>query len=101
MPASAARRAGTGYAAALLAALPAIVFGGSGDPLPADFTAYPSWIAHIALAVLLVGLIGVHLLAALCHQLVRKNRVFRRWLLGRRGLSNPAVAAKEVLDIYP
>jgi cytochrome b561 len=82
-------------------ALPAIVFGGSGDPLPADFAAYPSWIAHIALAVLLVGLIGLHLLAALCHRLVRKDRLLQRMLLGRRGLSNPAVAAEEVLDIYP
>lgn len=63
--------------------------------------AYPSWIAHVSLAVLLVGLVGLHLLAALCHQLVRRDRLFRRMLLGRRGLSNPAVAAKELLDIYP
>jgi len=48
---------------------------------------------YVSLAVLLVGLIGLHLLAALCHQLVRKDRLFRRML--------PAVAAKEVLDIYP
>jgi cytochrome b561 len=73
----------------------------SADPnSEATDAAYPSWIAHIALAVLLVGLIGLHLLAALCHQLVRKDRLFRRMPLGR-DLSNPAVAAKEVLDIYP
>jgi cytochrome b561 len=86
--------AGTGYATALLAGLPAIVFGGSGDPLPADFAAYPSWIVHVALAVLLVGLIALHVLAALYHQFVRKDRLFRRMLFGRRRLPDPVAAVK-------
>ena len=88
------RHFGTGYATALLAGLPAIVFGGSGEPLPADFAAYPSWIVHVALAVLLVGLIALHVLAALYHQFVRKDRLFWRMLFGRRRLPDPVAAVK-------
>jgi hypothetical protein len=50
--------AASGHATALLARLPAIAFGDSGDPLPADFLTYPSWIAHVALAMFLAGVIA-------------------------------------------
>ena len=68
----------------LLAGLPAIVFGGSGDPLPPTFKIYPTRVAHGYVAALLAGFIVVHLLAALYHQLVRKDGLFRRMFLGRR-----------------
>jgi cytochrome b561 len=76
--------AGTGYATALLAGLPAIVFGGSGDPLPPSFLIYPTFAAHGVIAALLVGLIVLHLLAALYHQFVRKDGLLRRMVVERR-----------------
>jgi cytochrome b561 len=74
--------AGTGYATAILAGLPAIVFGASGAPLPPDFTIYPTRVAHGIVAALLVGLIVLHVLAAIYHQFGRKDGLFRRMLFG-------------------
>lgn len=75
---------GTGYATGILAGLPAIVFGGSGDPLPPSFAIYPTRVAHGYLAAFLAGLIAVHVLAACYHQFVRKDALLRRMLFGRR-----------------
>jgi cytochrome b561 len=83
----------TGYATGLLAGLPDIVFAGSGDPLPASFTVFPTFVAHGYLAALLTGLIALHVLAALYHQVVRKDALLRRMWFGRR-LPAPTVAAK-------
>jgi cytochrome b561 len=85
--------AGTGYATALLAGLPAIVFGGSGDPLPATFLTFPTRIAHGYLAALLTALIGLHVLAALYHHFVRNDGLLRRMFFGRC-VSNPAASAE-------
>jgi cytochrome b561 len=78
--------AGTGFATGILAGLPEIVFAESGDPLPPSFAIYPTWIAHFYLATLLVAFISLHTLAALYHQFVRKNGLFRRMFFGRRSL---------------
>jgi cytochrome b561 len=85
--------AGTGYATAILAGLPEIVFAGSGGPLPPSFLAYPTRVAHGTIATLLVGFILLHVLAALYHQLVRKDRLFRRMGFGHRGLDGAAPPA--------
>jgi cytochrome b561 len=77
--------AGTGYATAIVAGLPAIVFAGSGDPLPPSFLIYPTRIAHGYIGALLAGVISLHVLAALYHQFVRKDGLFRRMFFGRRG----------------
>jgi cytochrome b561 len=79
--------AGTGYTTGILAGLPAIVFAGSGDPLPPTFLIYPTRVAHGYLAALLAGVIIVHVLAALYHQFVRKDGLFRRMAFGRRVIS--------------
>jgi len=68
----------SGLATALAAGLPAIVFGGSGDPLPPSFLIYPPRVAHGTIATLLVGLIVLHGLAALYHHFVRKDRLIER-----------------------
>jgi cytochrome b561 len=81
--------AGSGYATAILAGLNRSVFQGSGDPLPPSFAAYPSFMAHFYVALLLVGFIVVHVLAALYHQFARSNRLFRRMWFGRR-VSGPS-----------
>jgi cytochrome b561 len=74
----------SGYATGLLAGLPAIVFGNSGDPLPASFESYPSMTAHFIIALLLIALIVLHALAACYHQFIRNDGLFRRMGFGRR-----------------
>jgi len=83
---------GTGYATGILAGHPAIVFAGSGDPLPPSFALYPTWVAHGYLAALLAGLIALHLLAALYHHFVRKDRLFRRMSFARRAADSSVAA---------
>jgi cytochrome b561 len=75
---------GTGYATGILAGLPEIVFAGSGAPLPRTFAVYPTFVAHGIVAALLVGFIALHVLAAIYHQFVRRDRLLRRMLFGRR-----------------
>jgi hypothetical protein len=67
-----------------LAGLLAIVFGGSGAPLPTSFMIFPSFVAHGWLAALLAGFIVLHVLAAFYHQFVRRDRLFARMFYGRR-----------------
>jgi len=78
----------SGYATAIIAGLNKIVFQGSGDPLPASFAIYPSFIAHGYAAALLAGLIALHVLAALYHQFVRKDGLFGRMFFGRRATNS-------------
>jgi cytochrome b561 len=80
---------GSGFTTAILAGLPAIVFGGSGAPLPPTFKIYPSFLAHGYIATILAAFIGLHVLAALYHQFVMKDQLFRRVFLGRR-VQNPS-----------
>jgi cytochrome b561 len=54
----------SGYATAILAGLNKSVFQGSGDPLPANFDIYPSFVAHSYIGALLTGLIVLHVAAA-------------------------------------
>ena len=80
---------GSGFTTAILARLPAIVFGGSGAPLPPTFKIYPSFLAHGYIATILAGFIVLHVLAAFYHQFVRRDRLFARMFYGRRA-SGPA-----------
>lgn len=73
----------TGYTTAILAGLPEIVFSRSGDPLPPSLLIYPTRIAHGYLAVILAGLILLHLFTVLYHQFVVKDGLFRRMSFGR------------------
>lgn len=83
----------TGFATGIVAGLPAIVFANSGDPLPLTFAAYPTWTTHRTLAIILAGLIAVHVLAALYHHFVMKDGLLRRMLFGRR-TPEPPIAAE-------
>lgn len=74
----------SGLAIANMAGLPAIVFGGSGDPLPVDFSAYPPRAAHGILATVLGLLILGHIAAGMFHQFVRKDGLFGRMWFGDR-----------------
>jgi cytochrome b561 len=85
--------AGTGYTTAILAGLPAIVFAGSGAPLPPTSLIYPTRVAHGYIATFLAGFIVLHVLAAFYHQFARKDGLFRRMFFGRR-VSNPSAATE-------
>lgn len=73
---------GTGYTTGILARLPAIVFARSGQPLPPSLAIFPTWTVHRALAIVLVGLIVLHVSAACYHQFIKKGGLFRRMFLG-------------------
>jgi cytochrome b561 len=76
--------AGSGLSTAILAGLNRSVFQGSGDPLPPSFAIYPTFVAHCFLAWLLLGLLALHVIAALYHQFLLKDELFRRMWFGRR-----------------
>ncbi|MBF9049286.1 cytochrome b [Roseobacter sp. HKCCD9010] len=75
---------GSGIAISVMAGLPAIVFGGSGDPLPVDFSAFPPRAVHGALATVLGLLILAHVGAALYHHFIRRDGLLRRMWFGNR-----------------
>jgi len=75
----------SGLAIANAAGLPAIVFGGSGEALPADFNDIAPRAAHGLLALVLKLVILGHVLAALYHQFVRKDSLLSRMWYGDRG----------------
>lgn len=74
----------TGLATALLAGLPQIAFGGSGSPLPETFAVFPTRVLHGVIAKALVGLIALHVLAALWHHFVRGDGLLTRMWFGER-----------------
>jgi cytochrome b561 len=76
--------AGTGLATAVISGLNLIVFGGSADPLPPSLLIYPTRIAHGYVAAALAALIALHIAAALYHQFVLRDGLFRRMWFGQR-----------------
>jgi cytochrome b561 len=76
--------AATGIATSVLAGLPDIVFGGSGDPLPESFSIYLPRIVHGAVAGLLLAVVILHAAAALYHQFVRRDELLARMWFGKR-----------------
>ncbi|MBT3141355.1 cytochrome b [Phaeobacter gallaeciensis] len=77
--------AASGIGLALQAGLPRIVFGGQGI-LPSDFWAFTPRIAHGILTKLLAALIALHVVGALYHQFIIKDRLFGRIWFGKRDM---------------
>lgn len=73
--------AGSGVAMSVLAGLPGIVFGGVGS-LPLNFDALPPRAVHGIVAKLLMLAIGLHVVAALYHQFVRRDGLLSRMGFG-------------------
>lgn len=84
----------TGFATALLADLPAIVFGGSSAPLPASFTVFPTRVIHGVIAKIFVALIAVHATAALFHHFVLGDGLLKRMWFGRRWPAQQRISAE-------
>lgn len=74
----------SGMTTALLAGLPDIVFGGSGGAIPANLSKLAPRIAHGWIAKGIVALVVLHVLGAVFHQLVRKDRLMSRMWWGPR-----------------
>jgi cytochrome b561 len=74
--------AATGYWTASVAGLVPILLGSSA-PLPQDFSVFPSFLAHGAIATILLSAIALHLSAALYHQFVRKDGLIKRMEVGQ------------------
>ena len=74
------------------------VFQPNGGSLPENFAVFPSFRAHAALATLLAVLIVVHVAAALYHQFVLKDGLFRRMWFGQRTIE-PAKNERSVRKI--
>jgi hypothetical protein len=82
--------AATGLATELHAGLNRSVFQGSGEPLPSTFAIYPSFATHFYIAMALAGLIALHVLGVLYHQLVVRDGILQRMSRGRRNASSSA-----------
>ncbi|MEO0766745.1 MAG: cytochrome b/b6 domain-containing protein [Pseudomonadota bacterium] len=74
----------TGLATALGLGLFPIAYGGTAETLPPDLATFAPRLAHGVIALLLVGLIALHILAALYHQAVLKDGLLRRMWFGDR-----------------
>ena len=74
----------SGFATAIIAGLTRSVFQHSGEALPAHFGDYPTFKMHALLTLFLAALVILHVLAALWHQFVRKDGLFRRMGFGKR-----------------
>ncbi len=59
----------------------------NGEPLPDSFDVLPTLQAHSVLATLLAILIAAHVAAALYHQFVLKDGLFRRMWFGKRTIT--------------
>ena len=73
---------GSGIGMAILADLPAIVFGGHGS-LPARFDTLPLHAVHSFAAKVLIAALGLHISGALYHQFFLKDGLLSRMGLGR------------------
>lgn len=73
----------SGLGIALSVGLPAII-GGSGDPLPADFSAFPPRAAHGIISSLLILLILAHIAGWAYLTLFRKDRLLSLMWFGKR-----------------
>jgi cytochrome b561 len=71
------------------------VFGPNGGSLPRTFAVFPTFQAHSVLATLLSLLIAGHIAAALYHQFVLKDGIFRRMWFGKRRIV--AIDAAEII----
>jgi len=74
----------SGIVISATAGLPDIVFFGSGEALPENFNDIFARSVHGALSLVLILVIASHVLAALYHQVVRKDSLFSRMWFGKR-----------------
>lgn len=74
----------SGIATAKISGASGIVFDHTGAPLPEHFGIYPTFRVHAILNLLLAALVILHIVAALWHQFIRGDGLFRRMGFGKR-----------------
>ena len=74
---------GSGIGIMIMSGAAPDIFSGKTGILP-DFTTFPPMPVHAAAAFALIGLLILHLAAALYHQFWRRDRLFARMRVGRR-----------------
>ena len=74
----------SGIATAKISGLSETVFNHTGAPLPEHFGIYPTFRVHAIMNLLLVALVALHIVAALWHQFIRGDGLFRRMGFGKR-----------------
>ncbi|MFT4715813.1 MAG: cytochrome b561 [Paracoccaceae bacterium] len=75
---------GSGIGIAISADLFAILFSGSGAPLPADFNVFTARAAHGLIATVILVLIGLHIAGWAYHQFFRRDGLISRMWFGKR-----------------
>lgn len=91
-------QAGSGVIMALQTRLPQIVYGHQGT-LPADFWVFPIRYAHYGFSRLLIALIALHIVGALYHTFVVRDRLLRRMGFGRRRIELSRVVSQKTLEV--
>jgi cytochrome b561 len=91
-------QAGSGVVMALQTRLPQIVFGHQGT-LPADFWVFPIRYAHYGFSRLLMALIALHVVGALYHTFVLRDRLLRRMSFGLRRVQPAPVLHHKPLEV--
>ncbi len=71
--------AGLGFVVSVLTGLPAIVFGGSGAPIPPALGAHPLSVLHRGGAAVLAAFIALHVVAVFSHEWTGQRRLSRMW----------------------
>lgn len=94
-------QAASGALMALETRLPAVVYAHEGS-LPADFWAFPVRYVHYGFSRLLMVLIALHVVGALYHTFVIRDRLLRRMGFGRRRMGvvqSSAVLTHKALEV--
>jgi cytochrome b561 len=74
----------SGFGIAILAGIPDVINGVEGAVLPVDFSEFAPRIAHGIIAKLIMLVVALHVVAALYHQFVLKDSIFKRVMFGKR-----------------
>lgn len=74
----------SGLTTSIMAGLPQIVFGGTGQPLPANFNDLLPRAVHGFLATALIAMISIHLAGFVFHQFIRKENLIGRMWFARK-----------------
>ena len=93
-------QAGSGLVMALQTRLPQVLFVYQGG-LPGDFWAFPIRYVHYGFSRLLMALIAVHVVGALYHTFILRDRLLRRMGFGRRRLQLSPVVNQQSLKVQP
>jgi cytochrome b561 len=74
----------SGFGIAVLAGIPDAILGVAGATLPETFNELLPRLAHGVIAKLIMGLVALHVIAAIYHQFILKDNILARMKFGKR-----------------